>query len=286
MPSRKEAAELIPSRGGITWRIAGDARLFGASGYALLLQVAHPTVGAGVTQHSNFKADPWSRLVRTLDYTSSVVYGGPELAWEMGRRVREMHRAIKGVRPDGEPYSALDPGPYAWVHATLAESIVRGHELFCGPRLTASEADAFWAEWRRLGRLIGVGYEDLPESWPALLAYFDRMLEEELENTLAARDVLGALLDPAAPPLPAVRRDWIWRVVRWPSTRAGSLATLGMLPPTLRERLGVEWGAGREWRFRRLTGLARRSGPLLPPPARSFGPHYLRWRGEALAGAS
>lgn len=55
LPTREEAAGLVPPRGGVTWRIAGDARLFAASGYALLLQVSHPSVGAGVTQHSNFK---------------------------------------------------------------------------------------------------------------------------------------------------------------------------------------------------------------------------------------
>ena len=284
MPPREEAAELIPPRDGITWRVAGDARLFAASGYALLLQVAHPSVGAGVTQHSNFKADPWGRLLRTLDYTSSMVYGGPEIAWRMGRRVREMHKSIRGVRADGEPYHGLEPGPWAWVHATLAESIVRGHELFCGPPLSASEAVAFWGEWRRLGRLVGIRSEDLPESWPGLLVYFDRMVEEELESTAAAQEVLAALQDPAAPPLPALRHERIWRLVRLPSTRVGSLATIGMLPPTLRERLGIEWSASRQWRFRRLAALSRRTGPLLPPPARSFGPHYLRWRGDAVAG--
>src|SRR4030095_11669972 len=101
MPPREAAAGLIPPRDGITWRVAGDARLFASSGYALLLQVMHPSVGAGVAQHSNFKADPWGRLVRTLDYTSSMVYGGPHLAWEVGRRVREMHGRIEGARPDG-----------------------------------------------------------------------------------------------------------------------------------------------------------------------------------------
>jgi uncharacterized protein (DUF2236 family) len=284
MPSREEAAELIPPRGGITWRIAGDARLFGASGYALLLQVAHPTVGAGVTQHSDFKADPWGRLLRTLDYTSSMVYGGPELAWRMGRRVREMHGRIRGVRLDGEPYHALEPGPWAWVHATLAESIVRGHDLFCRSPLTASQTEALWAEWRRMGRLIGVRYRDLPETWPGLLTYFDRIVEEELEDTEAAQDVLSSLVDPAAPPLPALRRDWIWRVLRWPSTRAGSLATLGMLPPTLRERLGVEWPDAKERSFRALAAIGRRARPLMPPQARIFGLHYLRWRREAIAG--
>jgi uncharacterized protein (DUF2236 family) len=284
LPPREQAGELIPPRDGITWRIAGDARLFAASGYALLLQVSHPTVGAGVTQHSDFKADPWGRLVRTLDYTSSMVYGGPELAWRMGRRVRETHKPIRGVRPDGEPYTALEPGPWAWVHATLAESIVRGHEVFCGPPLTASETEAFWAEWRRLGRLIGVRDEDLPESWPGLLTYFEKTVDQELESTEAAQDVLAALLDPAAPPLPALRRHRIWRLVRLPPSRAGSLATLGMLQPVLRERLGVEWTAGHERRFRRMAAIARRARPLMPPQARSFGSHYLSWRREAIAG--
>jgi uncharacterized protein (DUF2236 family) len=78
-------------------------------------------------------------------------------------------------------------------------------------------------------------------------------------------------------------RDWVWRVVSWPSTKAGSLATLGMLPPNLRERLGVEWTPSRERRFRRMAALTRRARPLMPPQARNFGPHYLRWRQKAIA---
>ena len=208
-----------------------------------------------MSQHSNFKEDPWGRLLRTLDYTSSVIYGGPHLAWEVGGRVREMHKRIKGVRPDGERYHALEP----------------------------AQAQEFWEEWRRMGRLIGVRNDDLPETWPELLAYFDEMVETELEDTEAAQDVLVSLLRPAAPPVPGLDRDWVWRVVSWPSTKAGSLATLGMLPPTLRDRLGVEWGPAKERRFRRMAAITRRARPLMPPPTRNFGPHYLRWRREAIA---
>ena len=59
---------------------------------------------------------------------------------------------------------------------------------------------------------------------------------------------------------PGLRRDWVWRVVSWPSTKAGSLATLVMLPPVLRWRLGVEWGPSRERRFRAMAALTRRPG--------------------------
>jgi uncharacterized protein (DUF2236 family) len=282
MPSREEASALVPPRGGITWRISGDARLFAASGYALLLQVAHPSVGAGVSQYSNFKQDPWGRLLRTLDYTSSMVYGGPELAWQIGRRVRAMHDRIEGVRPDGVRYHALEPAPYAWVHATLAESIVRGHGLFCSPPLRPDETERFWSEWLRLGRLVGVREGDLPESWPELCDYFDRMVEDELQDTEAAQDVIGALRDPAAPPLPWLR-EGAWRLLRWPYARTGVLATIGMLPPVLRERLGVRWSATKQLRFRALARVSRASGPLMPPQAKRFGPNYLRWRRSAIA---
>lgn len=282
LPAREQAPELIPPVGGVTWRVAGDARLFAGSGYALMLQVMHPSVGAGVSQFSNFKEDPWGRLLRTLDYTSSVIYGGPELAWDIGRRVREMHKHIKGTRPDGERYHALEPRAYAWVHATLAEAIIRAHRAFCSPQISDDEVEVFWREWRRAGRLVGVRYDDLPESWPDLLAYFDEMVEGELEDTEAAQDVLAALFDPAAPPLPWLR-EGIWRVVRWPSMKAGSLATVGLLPPVLRERLGVEWGPSQARRFRLLARATRASRPLLPPQAKNFGPNYLRWRREAIA---
>ena len=243
----------------------------------------HPSVGAGVSQHSNFKQDPWGRLLRTLDYTSSMVYGGPELAWEVGRRVREMHESIRGMRPDGERYDGLEPGAYAWVHGTLAESIVRGHGLFCSAPLGPAEVGEFWEEWRRLGSLIGVGDGDLPEKWLGFEDYFEEMVELELQDTEAAQDVIAALRDPAAPPLPWLR-DGIWRLLRWPGTRAGALATFGMLPPALRERLGVRWSSTKQLRFQALGRVSRASGPLMPPHVRSFGPTYLRWRGPAVAG--
>jgi uncharacterized protein (DUF2236 family) len=287
MPSREEAAELVPERGGVTWRIVGDARLFAGSAYTPLLQVMYPAVGAGVSEHSNFKGDPWGRLLRTLDYTSAVVYGGPDLAWEVGRRVRELHKSIRGRRADGGRYHALAPGPYAWVHASLAESIVRGRHLYCGS-LTREEIELFWSEWRRMGRLIGVRYEDLPESWAELVRYFEQIVERELEDTEAAQDVLLALREPAAPPLPAMPAS-VWRVLRWPPTRAARLATIGMLSPVLRERLGLAWGASSELRFQTLARMIRASRPLMPAQARSFGPHYLRWRrgsGSAAEGRS
>lgn len=251
------------------------------AGYALMLQVSHPVVGAGVSEHSNFRADPWGRLLRTLDFTTSVVYGGPELAWQTGRRVREMHKQIKGILPDGEPYHSLDPEAYAWVHATLADSIVRSHIRFIGS-VSPAELETFWVEWRRVGRLLGVRLRDLPESWDEVGPYFDRMIAERLEPTDSVTDVLEAL---AQPPPPAVRgmSDGLWQALRLPAARGAKLGTVGLMPPALREKLGLGWTEAQRVELRAVGAASRRSGAVLPSSLRNFGPSYLRWRRAAIA---
>src|SRR3954451_18003841 len=94
LPSPEEIPLLVPQPGGPVWRAANDIRTMSTAGYALILQDAHPTVGAGFGQHSIFAADAWGRLLRTLDFVDATIYGGPELAAEIGGRVVGMHRTI------------------------------------------------------------------------------------------------------------------------------------------------------------------------------------------------
>lgn len=281
LPERAEADRLIPPPGGVTWRLASDVRLMAGAGYALMLQVSHPVVGAGVSDHSNFRADPWGRLLRTLDFTTSVVYGGPELAWQTGRRVRNMHKQIKGELPSGEPYHSLEPEPYAWVHATLADSIVRSHMRFVGP-VDHSELETFWAEWKGVGRLLGVRDRDLPERWDEFPHYFNAMIRDRLEPTDSVTDVLEAL---AAPPPPAVKgmSDGLWQALRVPAARGAKLGTVGLMPEALRTKLGLEWSDSQQLELRAVGAASRGSGAVLPQSLKSFGPSYLRWRADAIA---
>src|SRR5206468_905975 len=68
IPAPDAVAALVPEPHSILWRYGDDARLMAAAGYTLLLQVAHPMVGAAVKEHSNFREEPWKRLMYTLDY--------------------------------------------------------------------------------------------------------------------------------------------------------------------------------------------------------------------------
>lgn len=273
-PTDAELDEIIVGPDSVSWRRTSDARLYLAMLYPLLLQVAHPTVGAGVCDYSDFEHRPWERLLRTIDYVSVLVYGGREAA-RAGRSLRAMHSRIKGVRPDGQRYSALDPEAYAWVHATLIDTYVSGHARFGSP-LSREETERFYGEYRRLGRLIGVREHDLPPTWGAFRWYFQRMLEQELEPTESVGQVLRMIRDVPAPPAPLPNP--VWRALRIPASRALWLGGIGLLSPAVRRRLGLNWSRLDEAQFRALGGASRALTAVMPERLQITGPAQLRWR--------
>jgi uncharacterized protein (DUF2236 family) len=66
-------------------------------GPAVLLQVAHPLVAAGVVYHSDYKNDLWQRLLRTLRALYLIVYGSKEEAESAGEAVRAVHAQVLGM---------------------------------------------------------------------------------------------------------------------------------------------------------------------------------------------
>jgi uncharacterized protein (DUF2236 family) len=55
-----------------------------------------------------------------------------------------------------------------------------------------------------------------------------------------------------------------------PVSAALDLATVGLLPPTLRERFGYEWGPGRQALLEASSFTLRRAIGLLPSPLREL----------------
>jgi uncharacterized protein (DUF2236 family) len=280
MPSEEEVERIVLEPDSIVWQRFSDVRLFAGAGYALLLQVAHPTVGSGVRDHSTFEQDPWGRFLRTSDYLNLLVYGGREAA-AMGRRLREVHKSIKGTNPDGSTYNALEPEAYTWVHATLFDAAIRAHELFVGT-LEPEDVERFYREYMPLGRLVGVRAEDLPPDLAGFKAYFDQMVAERLEHNETVDRVLRSVTEPAPPPPFITRAEWLWRLLRIAPTRAHRLATIGMLPAILRHRFGITWTRSNRAELRAVAAASRAAGPLIPKRLRVMGPAYLRWRADEI----
>jgi uncharacterized protein (DUF2236 family) len=209
--------------------------LLGA-GPAVLLQVAHPLVAAGVVHHSDFRRDLWRRLLRTLQALYLIVYGTREEAERAGAAVQAVHRRVHGTTsewmgpfPPGTPYAADDPELMLWVHATLVETSLAVHGRFVAP-LTTDEEESYYRDMAVVARLFGVPASVLPGSLAGFRSYFRAQLEApHIAVTDAARQVAAVILEV---PLPVPLR------LAAPACR---LATVGFLPERLREGYGLRW---------------------------------------------
>src|SRR5881628_4100800 len=151
------ASGLYPE-GSITRRVNRENVLLLGGGRALLMQLAHPKVAAGVDGHSDFRSQPIRRLRRTIRMTMAIVFGDRETALAAARAVNQTHGRVRG-----EGYRALDPDLLLWVHATLVDSALVTYETFVKP-LSEREREDFYQESKLLGGLLGIPQETFPDS--------------------------------------------------------------------------------------------------------------------------
>jgi uncharacterized protein (DUF2236 family) len=263
------------------WRVSRELCLLLGGGRALLMQVAHPLVAAGVSRHSNYRQNPWQRLERTMSSVWTAVYGTRAEADRAGARVRSLHARVHGrieqrmgPFPAGTVYSAASPDLLMWVHATLVDTALTVYEGWVRP-LPEAERSAYYEDMKVLAQLFGTPAAAIPPTLDDFRAYMrDRLAGDEICVTPAAHEVMESVL---RPPLPAPLR---------PAWRAVGLVTADLLPPRLREEYGLRWdpvraatlGASREWTRRVVM-------PLLPDLVRAIGPARTAERDQSHAPA-
>lgn len=245
--------------GSLTWRLDREAfLLLGAGPRALLLQIAHPAVAAGVADHSTFRTDPWARLAGTLSSYLRIVYGTTTEARAEIRRLNLMHRTVRGTREDGGAYDAADPALRLWVHAALIDSTLAAADAWLGPLGTSARA-RLYDESIPVGRAFGIPATLLPADVATFDAYVAAMLGPggPVRPGPLARDLAVAVLHP--PPGPAIRTlvAAASGVLTAPAVRAVSAAgnrlpaaavawllwpAIGLLPAGIRAEYGLRWG--------------------------------------------
>lgn len=255
-----------PPVGGVLWSLVGDIRMLLTLPAALTMQVAHPSVGAGVDDHSVFRTDPWGRGERSLTSLQLWVYGGEGAAAE-GRRLRRLHKAIQGTDAHGHRYHALTPSSYAWVHAT-GYPVFRHAQQYLGRPFTQAQERQLYAEWLQVGRVLGIHDRDMPQTIEEFWPYYRKVLENDLEVTVVVEELIAP-----DQPIPAPDRGprWLRLLLRplWPSlcpcfTRFRRFLTIGLMPPDARSALGLEWTDAQERRLRRFGRVVRAVVPVLP----------------------
>jgi len=253
------------------WRLNREAMLLlGAGPRALLLQIAHPAVAAGVAEHSDFRTDPWRRLAGTLRSYLTIVYGSGAASRAEIRRLNTLHRGISGPG-----YSARDPELSMWVHATLIDSTMAVFDAWIEPLSTDQRAD-FYAETRPIGRAFGIPDAILPADIDGFDRYMAKMLAPTgpVRVSPVARELAGVVLRPPLAPLAYLLPVPVEAVTAVAASALGRVPTaayrwtmwpsVGLLPPSVRRDYGLAWGPRERLVAAWLVAGWRAWRPLLP----------------------
>jgi uncharacterized protein (DUF2236 family) len=211
---------------------------------AILLQLAHPLIAAGVAEHSGFRASPLAavaRLHHTVRAMLALTFGSDEGRLRALDGIRAIHARVHGHLaapvgpfPAGARYSAEDPALVVWVHATLLDSVPLVFDLLVD-RLTDAERDTYCAEAAPLAIALGAEPREVPTDYAALREYLDRTYASgSIVVGPTARALAQAVMSP-----PGAR---IVAPAKW----MNDLLTIGLLPQMVREQYGFAWSARRE----------------------------------------
>jgi uncharacterized protein (DUF2236 family) len=248
----------------VSRRINGERFVLAGWSRAILMQMAHPLIAAGVADHSSFKEGPVKaalRLRETVAAMLALTFGSDDVHARTIGRILAIHRRVHGQLgervgrfPAGTSYSAEDPALVLWVHLTLLESTVLAHEALVGP-LAVRDRDAYCDEAAPVAIELGAIPSLIPRTWTALLASLD---DKYRSDTLAvgpqARFVAEALLSGPFSRL-AGPAGWINRRI-----------TVGWLPASIRTLYGFEWSDRNERQLARILGglrQIRRASPAV-----------------------
>jgi uncharacterized protein (DUF2236 family) len=250
--------ERIFSPDTLFWRINREGLMVLSGPRALLLELAHPLVAAGVAEHSDFRTRPLGRLFRTVGVMTALNFEPHARARAAVRHTRQCHGRVRGrLKEDvgpylaGTPYRGDDPLLQLWVLATLIDSVLVTYEHLVRP-LAQAEKQAYYATGQRLGRALGIPPELTPPTYDDFECYVDSMLRSDaLTAGPTAREIVAALF---APP------------VLGPVVRLASFISVGLTPAPLRQAFGFRWTEAHERWHQRLGALSRRLRPWTPDP--------------------
>jgi uncharacterized protein (DUF2236 family) len=206
---------------------------------AILMQVAHPLVAAGVAEHSTFADGGFTavhRLWQTVQAMLALTFGDQDERSDaidgilsIHYRVRGNLREAVGPFPAGTPYSAEQPELVLWVHVTLLDSMLLAHDALLDP-LTPQERDEYCAESAWVAVALGAKPDEVPMTWASAQGCLQRVLASGVLAVGADGRAVGkAVLSPPLGPLAA------------PLTAVVAFITRAWLPEPIRREYGLSW---------------------------------------------
>ncbi len=253
-------------------RVGREALPLLGGGRAVLMQLTHPLIAAGVADHTNFQSDPLDRLYGTLELMHLLVFGKPQQVKEALQKFHTMHGRVQGrISRETGPYqrhtsyTGDDPDLKMWVLATLVDTSLMSYQRFVAP-LSPVERGELYQDSLVLAHALGINEETLPQDLVAFQNYMQSMIASQaLTVTDQARDLAWEVLKPDV------------KGLQFASARLLRFVTAGLLPDRFRDSFGLTWGPRRQVL---LDGFSRATRLLRP-----VAPKWL-WQSPQLGGAS
>src|SRR3954451_23750434 len=89
---------LVGGADSISWEINGDLASVAAAGSAaIIMEILHPSVMAGVEEHSSYRTDPLRRARNTLGYVLRTTFGNTVAATKVIEQVKHIHSFVHGT---------------------------------------------------------------------------------------------------------------------------------------------------------------------------------------------
>lgn len=257
-------------------RVNQEALVLLGGGRAVLLQLAHPLVAAGVADYSSFRSAPLERLFGTLEMMHLLVFGNQQEIKSALEKFHSMHGRIRGrlsqgagLYPGDTSYTGEDPDLKLWVYATLVDTSLISYERFVAP-LSTLERNRFYENTLVLARLLGIPDEDLPSDLESFHSYMQSILASDaLAVTDMAHELAWDVLDPNVEGL------------QYASAILLRFVTAGLLPDRLRQGFELAWGPRRQILLDWLSWTTRLVRPVAPEwlwkSPQLDGANFLRW---------
>ena len=240
----------------VFWRVNREIAVGLAGPRAVLMQIAHPLVAAGVANHSRYREARFGRLYRTALAAASITFCSENLALRAIRSIDRKHQKVHGVLrekagvfPAGTLYDANDPELKLWVLATITDSTLLVYELFVKP-LSMTEREEFYRDSLLLAKLFGVPNSIVPPTYVDFQAYMNDMLGGDIIRVSdSAREIADALFAPT---------------IAGKALYVGSVVGIGLMPDRLKQEFGLTWSMRRDRWLQRSARVHRNVRKYIP----------------------
>lgn len=187
--SRKLESYAIPENSHLNEIFGKDISYFGGAS-ALLSQIAHKSICAGVADHSEISI---KRLQNTRKLIRELMLGSIEDAKNAAAEINDAHKKVRGKTPEGVTYKANDSDLVEWVWATLMYTGLAVHE-WCVKPLTIGVKDGCVKDSIARMKLIGGDPNSFPQDYASLNNYFETQVRggniEVTSTTLSIKEQL------------------------------------------------------------------------------------------------